>query len=199
MRQKRRKIRAAAERAAMWEKIILEARAFPAGVGEYLRQRNISKNTYYFHFKRLRQEHPEWHDLPNNNGADHRNSNDDMTETPETEVVEKALRRKFSAQFKAEILRQLDGASEGQGAAILRREGLYSSHIAKWRRELASTALVPQKRGPAANPLTSENQRLKQENARLQKKLKQAEDIIDVQKKIAEILGLTPTQPNDDE
>jgi hypothetical protein len=198
MKQRRKKVKAAAERAAFWEQIIREARAFPQGVQVYLRQKNISKNTYYNWFKRLRPAHPEWDDLPRNSST-RQSSADSKSEKPETEVVEKAMRRKFGAEYKAKILDEIDSAPEGQAASILRREGLYSSHISQWRREKAANALEAKRRGPAPNPLTSENRQLREENARLQKKLKQASDIIEVQKKIAEILGLAQDQTSESE
>jgi transposase-like protein len=106
----------------------------------------------------------------------------------ETEVVERAKRRRFTKAYKARILRETDAASTGTIGGILRREGLYSSHLTKWRTELG---LEEKKRGPKANPLTRENHKLRQENRRLERKLAQANEIIDLQKKISKILGIT--------
>jgi transposase len=77
---------------------------------------------------------------------------------------------------------------------VLRREGLYSSHLTKWRRERKGGILdgqTPQKRGPKskANPLASENQKLRRDNERLTDRLRKAEIIIDVQKKVSLLLG----------
>jgi transposase len=106
----------------------------------------------------------------------------------ETEVVERATRRRFTRAYKARILREVDAAPAGTIGAILRREGLYSSHVAKWRTE---RGLEEKKRGPKANPLTDENHKLRQQNKRLERKLAQANEIIDLQKKISKILGIT--------
>jgi transposase len=79
----------------------------------------------------------------------------------------------------------------GQMGALLRREGLYSSNLTLWRRQVAQ-GLIPKKRGPVtrkADPLVRRNAELEKENARLTHKLKQAELIIDVQKKVAELLN----------
>jgi transposase len=82
-------------------------------------------------------------------------------------------------------------------AALLRREGLYSSNLAAWRKQRASgemAGLTPRKRGKKPvprNPLTAENEQLRRENARLQKRLHQAETIVAVQKKLCDLLGLT--------
>ena len=106
----------------------------------------------------------------------------------ETEVVERATRRKFSKKYKARILREVEAAPEGTIGSILRREGLYSSHLAKWR---SAETLEEKKRGPKANPLTKEVQKLRQQNKSLELKLAQANEIIDLQKKISKILGRT--------
>jgi len=113
---------------------------------------------------------------------------------PETEVVVKAKRRQYTAEYKLRILREI-AASKGSGevGALLRREGLYSSLISKWRqqRERGSLeGLSPQKRGPKTDPRASELARLQRENERLRERLKQAELIIDVQKKVAQMLGV---------
>lgn len=118
--------------------------------------------------------------------------------TPDPEVVERAVRRTFTADYKRRILAEVDAATDpGAVGRILRREGLYSSHLVSWRNrrdKAARAALEPNKRGPKAaakNPLQGENAKLKRENARLQKKLHTAEVIIDLQKKVSQILGIT--------
>jgi transposase len=125
---------------------------------------------------------------------------------PDPEVVPKASRRTFSAAEKVRILNQADACTQpGQIGALLRREGLYSSHLVKWRRLRAAgqlQALTPQPRGPKPtppDPLTEELAQLRKENARLQARLAQAEIIIDVQKKVAQLLGETRPLPHPDE
>ena len=107
------------------------------------------------------------------------------------EVPEKTARRKFTAAYKLRILKETESCNEqGQIGALLRREGLYSSSLTSWRRQV-NQGLIPKKRGPVTqktNPLVRRNAELERENARLTHKLKQAELIIDVQKKVAELL-----------
>lgn len=168
-----------------WTKIILEARENADGVTAYCRENDIEHNTYYYWFKRLRVKHPEWTDL-NASASNGNGSIGEQRVEPETEVLEKPVRRTFTAAYKQKILREVEAAAPGMVASILRREGLYSSHLQKWREETN-----PQKRGPKSNPLTGEVRKLRAEVARLQKKLNHAGNIIELQKKIAEILGVT--------
>lgn len=123
--------------------------------------------------------------------------------TPDPEVAEKKPRRKFTARYKLRILQEADSFSEpGQLGALLRREGLYSSNLTTWRQQREKgllSALSPKKRGrkiQPKNPLADQMARLEKENRKLRAKLKQAETIIDVQKKVSEILGI-PQDPND--
>ena len=109
---------------------------------------------------------------------------------PSLEVLEKPVRRRFTVQYKAKILAEADACTEsGQLGELLRREGLYSSHLTTWRRQRdkgALAGLTPKQRGRKAgpkNPLADEVARLQWENKRLQEQLRQAELIIDVQKK----------------
>lgn len=121
------------------------------------------------------------------------------------EVSDKAVRRRFTAAYKRRILQEADQCGSGGIAVLLRREGLYSSHLTTWRKlrtkgELAG--LEPRKRGKKPvprNPMAAENERLGRENQRLQKRLHQAEVIIDVQKKLCDLLGLTvpPIEQNE--
>ena len=118
--------------------------------------------------------------------------------TPDPEVVDRPVRRHFTAAYKQRILTEVDAAADtGTIGRILRREGLYSSHLASWRKtrdQSQRSALEPKKRGPKPapkNPLQSENAKLMRENARLNKKLRRAELIIDLQKKVSQILGIT--------
>jgi transposase len=115
---------------------------------------------------------------------------------PDSEVVAKAKRRTFPMEYKIRILEEADAASATPGGvgALLRREGLYSSHLVCWRRERQAgilEALKPRKRGPRSerNPLAEENQKLRRQVGQLTEKLRKAELIIDVQKKVAALLG----------
>jgi transposase len=114
---------------------------------------------------------------------------------PDPEVVAKAQRRKFTPEYKLSIVEEADqGADPGAIGALLRREGLYSSHLVEWRRLRETGALdaLSKKRGrkPTLNPLAGENCKLKSELAQVKKKLQQAEIIIDVQKKLSVLLGI---------
>ena len=116
--------------------------------------------------------------------------------TPTAVPPQKAKRRTFSAEYKRRIVREADECSEhGQVGALLRREGLYSSHLTDWRRQQAAGQLSGSKttkRGRKANQTAEqkENARLRRENERLRLQLTQAELIIDAQKKVAELLEL---------
>jgi transposase-like protein len=121
---------------------------------------------------------------------------------PDPAVAEKPVRRRFTAEYKLRILREADRATEfGQLGALLRREGLYSSHLSTWRQqrdEGTLAGLTPKRRGRKANPdapWIAENERLKRETQRLAAKLRQAETIIEVQKKLSEILGIPLPPP----
>jgi transposase len=110
------------------------------------------------------------------------------------EVNAKPERRRFSAEYKRRILEEADACTEaGQIGALLRREGLYSSNLVHWRRQRAEgalKALSPKKRGPKPDPLADENAALRRRIERLEADLKRAETIIEVQKKLSELLGL---------
>ncbi len=125
---------------------------------------------------------------------------------PNPEVPEKRPRRKFTAQYKLRIIAEADACKGlGQIGILLRSEGLYSSNLNTWRRQKEKgllEALSPKKRGRKAkekNPLTQRVARLERENKQLRKKLKQAETIIDVQKKISQILGISQNLPEEEE
>jgi transposase len=125
-------------------------------------------------------------------------------EVQESEVSSKATRRRFTAVYKREVLRQAEGCTQrGEMGALLRREGLYSSHLTAWRAELSRSDLVslsPKKRGPKGRPRDARDQRiaeLERSNARLQKRIEHAELIIDVQKKVSALLGIS--LPSSDE
>ena len=116
---------------------------------------------------------------------------------PEPEVRERAVRRRFTAEYKLRILKKAESCTErGQLGALLRREGLYSTNLIAWKRQLEKgtlEALSPKKRGPKGkrpDPSARRIAELERENQRLEKKLRQAETIIEVQKKVSEILQI---------
>lgn len=117
---------------------------------------------------------------------------------PEAEVVAQPTRRRFTAAYKRRILAEAEGCSEpGDVGRLLRREGLYSSNLTRWRRAAESGALkaLSKKRGPKpkeSNPLEPRVQELERENARLEDELRKARLIIEVQGKVAGLLGLSP-------
>lgn len=120
---------------------------------------------------------------------------------PDPEVTGKKPRRKFTAKYKLRMLEKADACTDpGQLGALLRQEGLYSSNLTTWRKQRDEGLLIamsPKKRGRKAqpmNPLAPEVARLEKENQRLKQKLRQAELIIDAQKKISEILGIAQNQ-----
>ena len=125
---------------------------------------------------------------------------------PEAEVSVKAPRRRFTAQYKREILEQADRCSEpGEVGALLRREGLYSSHLSKWRAQREQgmvNGLAPRQRGRKAVERSEESiriERLERDNAKLREQLEQAELIIDVQKKVSRLFGKSmPPRDNDE-
>src|SRR6202050_1894602 len=114
---------------------------------------------------------------------------------PNPEVVAQAKRRRFTADYKQRILTEADQAKGSGGiGSLLRREGLYSSLLATWRREREAgvlQALAPQKRGPKSkrDPFQEEAAKLRRENVRLTEQLRKAEIVMDVQKKVAALLG----------
>ena len=121
---------------------------------------------------------------------------------PQAAQPQRAKRRTFSAEYKRRIVREADQCNEpGQVGALLRREGLYSSHLTDWRRQQAAGQLAGSKttkRGRKAKQTTEqkENARLRRENERLRQQLAQAELIIDAQKKVAELLELVSQREN---
>ena len=125
---------------------------------------------------------------------------------PDPEVVPRAKRRRFSAEYKLRILEEVDACHEpGQIGALLRREGLYSSHLTTWRRQRVQgkqPGLSPKRRGRKSSvdeALVNELDALKRENKHLENRLQQAETIIEVQKKLSGLLGLTLNENQSDE
>ena len=124
---------------------------------------------------------------------------DERAGVPDPEVAPMAQRRRFTAEEKLRIVEEADACVEpGEIGALVRREGIYSSYLSRWRRardEGQLSALEPQQRGPKPatdGALAREVARLKRENERLQARLAQAETIIEVQKKLSQLLGLSP-------
>ncbi len=120
---------------------------------------------------------------------------------PDPEVLAKAQRRQFTADYKRRILAQADSAKEsGAIGALLRREGLYSSHLTHWRQQ-RDRGLTPRQRGPKPqrDPVFDEVRKLKQENDHLTQRLARAELIIDVQKKVSSLLGIPLATVDSDE
>ena len=121
---------------------------------------------------------------------------DPATRIPDPEVVPQAKRRQFTAAYKLRIVREADACTApGQVGSLLRREGLYSSYLSKWRQQREDgqlQALSSKKRGrKPEDPSVEELAQLQRENERLRARLEQAEIIIDVQKKLSKLLGLT--------
>ena len=115
----------------------------------------------------------------------------------ETEVAAKAQRRRFTAAEKLRVLKEADGCTKpGELGALLRREGLYSSHLATWRaarRRGELAGLTPRARGPKAKPVDPRDKKLAEQSreiARLSARLERAEGLIAIQKKVAQILGI---------
>lgn len=125
---------------------------------------------------------------------------------PEPEVPEKAQRRKYSAEYKLRILQEADSCQgTGELGALLRREGLYSSHLNTWKRQREEGTLhglQPKKRGRKGKPkgpLVDRIAELERENRKLKKRLEQAETIIEFQKKVSEVLGIPLNNPENEE
>ena len=127
-----------------------------------------------------------------------------QTSRPDPEVVEKAQRRRFTAEYKLRIVREAAACREGEIGALLRREGLYASHLASWRRTYAKVGeagMKSQKRGPKAkevHPLEKKVAELERETRRLQKRVQKQDAIIAFQKKVHELLGIPLNSPEDE-
>lgn len=124
---------------------------------------------------------------------------------PEVEVADRAKRRKFTAEYKRRILEETDKANPGEIGAILRREGLYSSQLVDWRRARRFAeleALAPKKRGPAPKPVDERDRKiaeLERENAKLKKRAVRAEALVELQKKVSDLLGIQLPDPDESE
>ena len=140
-------------------------------------------------------------------GGSSTSERDRMPVPPDPEVPARHGRRRFTTAYKLEILRKADACRPGELGALLRREGLYSSHLITWRRQ-REQGLMPKKRGrkptasdPRVKTLEREKAALTTENRRLARRLERAETIIAFQKKVAELLGipLKPVEPDENE
>ena len=110
------------------------------------------------------------------------------------EVPARHARRRFTTAYKLEILRKADACRRhGELGALLRREGLYSSHLITWRQQ-RERGLAPKKRGRKAVPAHPAMKKLEQENRRLATRLKKAEALLDFQKKLSSLLQI-PLRP----
>jgi transposase-like protein len=142
----------------------------------------------------MSQDQPET--KPNQNGQL-------RTGVPDPEVVPRAKRRQFSAKYKLRVLTEAEQCTQrGQIGALLRREGLYSSHLTSWRKQREQgqlQGLRPQKRGRKPDPQAAELARLQRENERLKERLAQTELIINVQKKLSQLLGSGPAERDETE
>lgn len=122
------------------------------------------------------------------------------TAVPDPAVEAKPQRRRFTAEYKLRILREVERAkAPGDIGAILRREGLYSSHLVTWRRErdrVAKAGLAARQRGPKAKTKDPRVQQLERENATLRRRLQRVETMLEIQKKASELLGI-PLSPRD--
>lgn len=139
--------------------------------------------------RRDEQNRPETEEVAQDSAA--------VTNAPDPEVLERPSRRVFTAKYKRDILREADACTQpGEVGALLRREGLYSSHLSSWRqaRERGEiSGLAPRKRGPKQKPKmvsAREYARVKRDKERLERELEKAHAIIDVQKKLSVILGI---------
>jgi len=126
--------------------------------------------------------------------------------TKEVEVLAKAVRRQFTAEHKLRILREADGCTKPGGiGALLRREGLYSSHLVTWRRQRRDGelgGLTPKKRGPEpkeTNPLAKRVAVLERELARQKARAARAEALVELQKKVAQLLGTDPGESGEND
>jgi len=128
--------------------------------------------------------------------------NEKQPDARDPEVVPKAKPRQFSAAYKLGILREYEALDVGEKGALLRKEGLYSTHISNWRRQRERgglDGLRANKRGRKADPQAREIAQLKRENEELEARLEQAGRIIEVQKKVSELFGLGEKKTQQDE
>ena len=120
----------------------------------------------------------------------------DPVSVPDPEVSAKATRRRFSRDYKLAILRQADACKHpGEIGALLRREGLYSSHLTLWRKQRQAGTLGTKRRGPQSTRPDPRTTELERENRRLKKQLARAQTVIEIQKKVSTLLGIPLKRP----
>ena len=120
--------------------------------------------------------------------------------TIDPEVKPQKERRVYSAEYRRRILKEAEACKPGEVGALLRKEGLYSSHLTKWRRQRAAgemAGLASKKRGKQADPQAREIAQLRKENLGLNQKLARAELIMAAPKKLADLVGLPMASPNE--
>jgi transposase len=121
---------------------------------------------------------------------------------PAIEVVAKATRRRFTVKYKGTIVREADACkAPGAIGALLRREGLYSSHLTTWRaaRERGELAGAPKRRGPVPRVVDARDQQIRElerERTRWQQRAERAEALVELQKQVAALLGTPSTEPS---
>ena len=175
--------RTTAEKVKYWTRHIEAARKYPNGVTAYCSDHALEKNNYYQWFRRLRTMHPEWEDLSNTSSG-----TKPTAENRSTETSAKSTRRVFSRSYQARIIAEYDSLSPKDRGGLLRREGLFSSHIQKWREHL--------KEKSGKNPLTAQLEAVKDKLAKTERKLDTANKLLDLQKKISDILGVNLQEQN---
>ncbi len=128
-----------------------------------------------------------------------------MAGRPETQVTEKAKRRKYTAEFKARILREAEACTKpGELGALLRREGLYSSHVSVWRAQAMRAQLEglgPKKRGPKPKEVDARDKKIAQlerELGKATKRAERAEALVELQKKVAQLMGRVLPEPDEE-
>lgn len=116
-----------------------------------------------------------------------------LAEVAEVEVFAKAQRRRFTAEYKGRILEAVENCKAGEIGALLRREGLYSSHVATWKGQRERGELGGKKRGRKARPVDARDREiaeLKKQLARQAARAEKAEAIVDIQKKLGQLFGV---------
>jgi transposase-like protein len=122
---------------------------------------------------------------------------------PDPAVPEKPQRRRFTTEYKLQIIREADACKRpGELGALLRREGLYSSYLVTWRQQrdrAAQTGISASKRGPKAKVVDPRMKQLERENANLKRRIKRMDLLLEIQKKTSELLGIPLNHLDEDE
>jgi len=118
---------------------------------------------------------------------------------PDPEVPARARRRRFTREYKLSVLQRADACKEpGEIGALLRREGLYSSHLTVWRRQRSDGTLGTKRRGPKSTKPDPHTVELERENRRLRRQLEKAKMVIEIQRKVSSLLGIPLKPPRRD-